>query len=140
MKMMKTTRWIRGWGYGVLLALLAVGALPGASVAEGAVFPDPSIPQSNSSGINRSHGLKNAIYFWIRSDTGSPLSQSRINSIRESEQQTRQFFAESSGGAFDIYYDHIVDVPLPLDANGRHSASSPANSSVTMFSMAVACS
>lgn len=98
--------------------LLALCATP----AYALTFPDPSIPQNSAAGSNRSHGVKNAVYFVIRDVDAPELSSEKTAHVRASELTTRRFLAENSGGQFDLYYDHIVDVPLQLDANNRRPA------------------
>jgi hypothetical protein len=104
-------------GWSLAVALWASCA-SGSAVA--AVFPDPSIPQNNDSGTNRYNGLKRALYYVVH-DVDSPFTPtawtSRVNAIRSKETATREFYAENSGGKFDLYYDQVIDVPIQLNAD-----------------------
>ena len=98
------------------LANLAALAPPAAA----AIFPDSSIPENART--PRSFGKKRALYYVVHDDNDlfTPAEwTSRVNSIRTKELSTREFFAENSGGTFDIYYDPIiVDAPIALNADG----------------------
>ncbi len=91
------------------------------------VFPNPSIPQHSRSGSHRSNGLKRAVYLVVH-DENIPISPSawtsKVNSVRSREAGTRDFFAENSGGKFDIYYDQILDIAIPFNADGTRPGSS----------------
>ena len=54
----------------------------------------------------------------IRGTDDAPLSQLRIDQIRAAEESTRMFYASNSGGAYDMRYAHILDVPLTLNPDG----------------------
>lgn len=96
-----------------------------ASTAIAAVFPDPSIPQNNSTGTNRMNGVKKALYSVVH-DVNDPFTPAewttRVSAIRSKELVTRDFYAENSGGKFDIYYDQVIDVPITLNADGTRPA------------------
>lgn len=83
------------------------------------VFPNPSIAQNSDSGSNRYNGLKKSLYYVVH-DIDSPISNwsSRVASIESKELGTRDFFAENSGGKFDIYYEDIIDVAIELNSDG----------------------
>lgn len=74
--------------------------------SHGAVFP--------GRGLTTSTGNQRGLYLVVRPDTAPPLSQTKINAIRASENVTREFFAEASGGRLDLRYADIVDVPMTL--------------------------
>lgn len=63
-------------------------------------------------------GSHQGIYMAIRGTNDSPLSQARIDQIRAAEESTRMFYASNSGGAYDMRYAHILDVPLTLNPDG----------------------
>lgn len=88
-----------------LVLLLALGQLASAAVYPGAATSD-------------SHGAYEGIYMVLRDAAGSPLSQARIDQIRASELISREFYAVNSGGAYDLRYTHILDVPLTLNEDG----------------------
>lgn len=101
-----------------IISLVTVAVL--APSATAAIFPDSSIPENART--PRSFGKKRALYYVVHDDNDlfTPTEwTSRVNSIRTKELGTREFFAENSGGMFDIYYDPIiVDAPIPLNADG----------------------
>jgi hypothetical protein len=105
-----------GWG---AISLLLVAGMSRAGAA--AVFPNPSIPQNSDAGTNRMNGLKRALYYVVH-DVGDPFTPSEWTSreatIRAKELATREFFAENSGGKFDLYYGAVIDAPITLNADG----------------------
>lgn len=92
-----------------LLLFLASSVTAKASVWAD-VFPGP--PASTSIGSYQ------GIYMAIRGVNDAPLSQSRIDQIRASEDLSRRFYSANSGGAYDLRYTHILDVALPLNPDG----------------------
>jgi hypothetical protein len=84
-----------------LVLLLAFG--PSASAA---VYP--------GRGLTTSTGNQTGLYIVIRPNTAPALDQARIDAIRASENVTREFYAEASGGKLDLRYINIVDVPIQL--------------------------
>ncbi|TWT85518.1 hypothetical protein Pla123a_03250 [Posidoniimonas polymericola] len=95
--------------YCFLLTLGTIGPLLVSTLAHADVFP--------RRGVSKSTGARDGIYLVLRDVGDSPLSASDVTRIRTSEEQTRRFYAENSGGKFDIAYDHILDVPLTLNAD-----------------------
>ncbi|WP_442481873.1 dockerin type I repeat-containing protein [Aeoliella sp. SH292] len=88
-----------------ILACLTVAFVASES-SLGAVFP----PRSTTNSTGRQTGL----YLYLRPDTAVPLSPQRIAEVRASEELTRRFYAEASGGKLDLRYTEIVDVPITL--------------------------
>lgn len=84
-----------------LILLFAFG-----SRASAAVYP--------GRGLTTSTGNQTGLHMVIRPDTAPVLDQARIDAIRASENGTREFYAEASGGKLDIRYVNIVDVPIQL--------------------------
>lgn len=68
--------------------------------------------------LSDSQGHYEGIYFVIRDVNAAPLGAARIAEIQSSSTTTRQFYAANSGGAYDLRYTHILDVPLTLNADG----------------------
>jgi hypothetical protein len=105
------------------VALLLTAGISGSAAA--AVFPNPGIPQNSDSGTNRTNGVKRALYSVVH-DVNDPFTPaewtSRVATIRSKELATREFYAENSGGKFDIYYDEVIDVPITLNADGTRPA------------------
>ncbi|MEX0642576.1 MAG: hypothetical protein WD468_07735, partial [Pirellulales bacterium] len=101
------------------LVAAIIGGLATTAVAD--VFPNPSIAQNNRSGSNRYNGLKRALFYVVHDDDvtfSTSEWNSIVASIRSKELATREFYAENSGGKFDIYYDPvIVNAPIPLNAD-----------------------
>ncbi|WP_428307423.1 LamG-like jellyroll fold domain-containing protein [Lacipirellula sp.] len=91
-----------------------------APFANADVYPNPSIAENART--PRAFGKKRALYYVVHDDNDlfTPAEwTTRVTSIRTKELSTREFFAENSGGEFDIYYDPIiVDAPIPLNADG----------------------
>jgi hypothetical protein len=92
-----------------VLSLLTMVAVVCPHAASAAIFP--------GAGNSVSTGARQGLYLVIRDVNDAPLTQSRINQIRASETKTRQYYVANSGGAFDIQYTQIVDVPLTLNAD-----------------------
>jgi hypothetical protein len=101
------------------VAALLFGGVCSSAAAD--VFPNPLIPQNSSTGTNRMNGLKRALYYVVH-DADDPFTPAewttRVNAIRAKELVTRDFFAENSGGKFDIYYSQVIDTPINLNADG----------------------
>lgn len=68
--------------------------------------------------LSVSQGYYEGLYMAIRGVDADPLSQERISQIEASSTVTREFYAANSGGAYDLRYTHIVDVPLTLNEDG----------------------
>ncbi|TWT37683.1 hypothetical protein KOR34_26440 [Posidoniimonas corsicana] len=85
-------------------------ALTSAALAAAATYPlqDLSISQGNYNGI----------YFIVRDANAAPPTAREIRQIRENSTATREFYAANSGGTFDLRYEHVLDVPLTLNADG----------------------
>jgi hypothetical protein len=102
----------------VVLVVVCI-LVSGISLAD--VFPDPTIPRNSRAGSDRSHGVKQALYLVVH-DINDPFTpaewNARVNSIRTKEIATRKFFAENSGGKFDIYYGDIIDAGIVLGPGG----------------------
>ncbi|MCA9241812.1 MAG: hypothetical protein KDA37_16495, partial [Planctomycetales bacterium] len=74
--------------------------------AGGAVYPDP-----NATGRD---GFNDGLYMLIRDDVAPAPSQATIDSYVAQGVEVREWLATNSGGKADMYYEHIVDAPVPL--------------------------
>ena len=81
----------------------------------GGVSSAATFPREN---LSVSQGYYEGLYMAIRGADADPLSQQRIDQIQASSVATREFYAASSGGYYDIRYTQIVDVPLTLNPDG----------------------
>lgn len=80
------------------------------STAAAAVFPSPT--------GNKSNGQKNGLYMVVYDDTNASFSggipANYAAGISDGERVMREFYAENSGGKYDLTFDDIVPVPLTL--------------------------